>query len=51
MVTIYKGYTLVLNPFGNPVSWLVYLGPKFIAKVTWLPDAWAIIDKRLEAQL
>ena len=47
MVTVYKGFTIVLNPFSNPHSWLVYLGPEFIAKVTWLPDAWALIDARV----
>ena len=47
MVTTYKGFTLVLNPFSNPQSWLVYLNAEFIAKVTWLHDAWALIDARL----
>ena len=47
MVTVYKGFTIVLNPFSNPQCWLVYLGPEFIAKITWLPDAWAVIDARL----
>ena len=47
MVTVYKGFTIVLNPFSNPLSWLVYLGPEFIAKVTWLHDAWALIDARV----
>lgn len=47
MVTTYKGFTLVLNPFSNPKSWLVYLNAEFIAKVTWLHDAWALIDARL----
>lgn len=47
MVTVYKGFTIVLNPFSTPQSWLVYLGSEFIAKVTWLPDAWALIDARL----
>ena len=46
MVTTYKGFTIVLNPFSQPVSWLVYLGADFIAKVTWLPDAMAIADAR-----
>ena len=50
MVTTYKGYTIVLNPFSNPMSWLVYLGADFIAKVTWLNDAWALIDARIAHQ-
>ncbi len=50
MVTEYKGYTIVFNPFSEPESWLVYLRAEFIAKVTWLADAWAIIDARENPQ-